>query len=92
MLRDEGNALAGQFNVLNHVRGELRELYLGWGIDLPLANGEPSWTLPIPGSYMIDREGIIRFASADADYTRRPEPEETLGALGSSLVREPDVP
>jgi len=81
LLRDEGNALAGRFNVLNHVRGELRELYLNWEIDLPEANGEPSWTLPIPGSYVIDSAGIIRFASADADYTRRPEPEETVAAL-----------
>jgi peroxiredoxin len=35
----------------------------------------------VPGTYVIDTGGIIRSASADADYTRRPEPEETVAAL-----------
>ena len=49
--------------------------------DLEASNGEASWTLPVPGTYVIDRQGIIRYASADADYTKRPEPEETLAAI-----------
>jgi peroxiredoxin len=63
------------------VSGELKQLYLKFEIDLEVSNGEASWTLPVPGSYVIDTSGIIRYASADADYTRRPEPEETLAAL-----------
>jgi peroxiredoxin len=46
-----------------------------------VSNGEASWTLPVSGTYVMDTRGIIRYASADADYTRRPEPEETLAAL-----------
>jgi peroxiredoxin len=80
-LRDEANAYAGRFNVLNRFPDDLKQLYLEFGIDLEASNGEPSWTLPVPGSYVIDAGGIIRYASADADYTRRPEPEETVAAL-----------
>ena len=36
--------------------------------------------MPVPGTYVIDSGGTIRYANADADYTRRPEPEETLAA------------
>ena len=81
ILRDEANAYAARFNVLNRFPDDLKQLYLQFGIDVAAGNGEPSWTLPVPGSYVIDPQGTIRYASADADYTRRPEPEETLAAL-----------
>ena len=70
-----------RFGPVNRLPDDLEQLYLKFGIDLEASNGEASWTLPVPGTYVIDGEGIIRYASADADYTRRPEPEETLAAL-----------
>ena len=73
--------MAGKFNVLNRLPEDLKAIYLQFGIDLAASNGEDSWTLPVPGSYVIDAGGTIRHASADADYTRRPEPEETVAAL-----------
>jgi peroxiredoxin len=81
ILRDEGNALASRFNRRNRLPDDLKQIYLNFGIDLEASNGEPSWTLPVPGIYVIDTGGIIRYASTDADYTRRPEPEEMLAAL-----------
>ncbi len=81
ILRDEGNALASRFNPLNRVPDDLKEIHLQFGIDLEASNGEPSWTLPVPGTYVIDTGGVIRYASANADYTQRPEPEETVAAL-----------
>ena len=83
ILRDEANAYAAQFNVLNRLPDDLRERYLGFGIDLVASNGESSGTLPVPGTYVIDREGIIRHAAFDADYTRRPEPDGAVAALGT---------
>jgi peroxiredoxin len=80
-LRDEGNAMASRFNRLNQMPEDLKQIYLNFGIDLEASNGEASWTLPMTGTYVIDTGGIIRYASVDADYTRRPEPEETLAAL-----------
>jgi peroxiredoxin len=81
ILRDEGNALASRFNQLNRLSDGVKQLYLNFGIDLEASNGEVSWTLPVPGTYVVDTEGIIRYASSDADYTRRPEPEEMLATL-----------
>jgi len=43
--------------------------------------GDDSRTLPIPARYIIDTDGIIRYARSDPDYTHRPEPEETIEAL-----------
>jgi peroxiredoxin len=59
----------------------LRALYGTFPLDLEKFNGEGSWTLPIPARFVIDRQGIIRAAGSDPDYTTRPEPRDTLEAL-----------
>ena len=45
-------------------------------VNLPFTNGDDSWELPIPATYIIDRDGTILYASADEDYTERPEPRK----------------
>ena len=57
---------------------DLKAVYRGFGIDLPVRNGEPSWTLPMPGRFVVDRGGIVRAVDADPDYERRPEPQKTV--------------
>jgi peroxiredoxin len=52
-------------------------------VNLPFTNGDDSWELPIPATYVIDRDGTVVFASANEDYTQRPDPSEILGALQS---------
>jgi hypothetical protein len=58
--------------------GPMREMYLGWNIDVAEYNGDDSWRLPIPGRFVVDSGGIIRYAEADPDYMIRPEPEDTV--------------
>ena len=60
---------------------DLRAIYLKFGIDLAQGNGDGTWRLPVPARFVIDRTGIIRAADADPDYTRRPEPAQTVAAL-----------
>ncbi len=78
MLVDRGNEVARQFGLVYKVPDKLRELYIQFGIDLPKFNGDDSWELPMPGSFVVDKSGIIRYASADPDYTIRPEPAELV--------------
>jgi hypothetical protein len=35
----------------------------------------------MPARYVLDKEGIIRAADVNADYTIRPEPSETVSQL-----------
>lgn len=81
ILSDPGNRYAEELGLVFKVPDDLREVYSGFGIDLPKFNGDPSWTLPVPARFVTDSGGIIRYSEADADYTTRPEPEETLAAL-----------
>jgi hypothetical protein len=60
---------------------ELRGVYRKIGADLEKYNGDASWELPIPGSYAISQDGLIKYASVDPDYTLRPEPDEIIDAI-----------
>ena len=60
---------------------DMRRVYLQFALDLPRYNGDDSWTLPMPGRFVVDREGIIRSAEVHPDYTTRPEPAETVEVL-----------
>ena len=60
---------------------DLRELYRKFGIDLAQGNGDGTWRLPMPARFVLDGQGIIRSADADPDYTRRPEPAQTVEIL-----------
>ena len=83
LLSDAGNSYAAELGIRFTVEDPLRSLYAGRGIDLPKYNGEPSWTLPMPGRFVIDRAGIVRAVDVDPDYTNRPEPEKTLADLAA---------
>lgn len=81
LLSDPGNRAARKFNLVYQLPEELRKVYLSFGVDLKKFNGDESWTLPMPARFVIDRSGIIRSADVNADYTIRPEPEDTIKVL-----------
>jgi peroxiredoxin len=72
---------AEQFGLVFTLPGYLRELYRSFGSTLDRFNDEPEYRLPMPARYVIDKEGIIRAADVNADYTIRPDPAETLAKL-----------
>jgi peroxiredoxin len=78
---DENSKVAEAFGLAFTLPDDLREVYRGFGNDLAVRNGDPSWRLPVPSRFVIDRTGIVRSVEADPDYTHRPEPEATLEAL-----------
>ena len=81
LLRDEGNIVARKFGLVFQLPPDLREVYLGFGTDLARFNGDDSWTLPMPGRFVIDQQGTIRHVDIDPDYTVRPDPTETVAVL-----------
>jgi peroxiredoxin len=86
LLQDAGNAFARRLGLVWTLPADLRQVYLGFGIDLAASNGDESWTLPMPARYIVDSDGIVTAASVHPDYTTRPEPTETL-ELVRSLAR-----
>ncbi len=85
ILSDPGNEVAQRYGIKYKLPEDLREVYLQFNIDLPKYNGDDSWTLPLPARLVIDQEGIIRYADINADYTVRPDPEETIAELNNII-------
>ncbi len=81
VLSDVGHRVARQFGLVFTVPDALRPIYSQFGIDIPGSNGDTTFELPIPATYVIDRKGEIAYAFAEADYTKRADPLELLAAL-----------
>ncbi len=81
VLSDVGNRVAREFGLVFTLPEEMRSIYQDFGIDLPGANGDESFELPMPATYVIDKSGIVRLAFVDIDYTRRLDPDEIINAL-----------
>ena len=73
--------VAERFGLAASLSDDLIAVYKRIGVDLVKFNGDQLWRLPIPGRFVIDREGNTRAAEADPDYTTRPELDAALEAL-----------
>jgi len=83
LLSDAGNQVARHFGLVYRVPQAQETVYHRAFINLPFANGDDSWELPIPAMFILDRDATILYASANEDYTERPEPAEVVGILQS---------
>jgi peroxiredoxin len=86
ILSDPGNETAAAFGLRFALPEYLIKLYKSLNNDLPAFNRDTSWTLPMPGRFVISRDGVIRYAEVNPDYTHRPEPADVLLALRSRLT------
>jgi peroxiredoxin len=80
VLSDRGCAVAAQFGLVYTVPDYHRQYYRSILVNIPFVNGDESWLLPVPATYVIGKEGKIVFAEAHADFRVRPEPEEALAS------------
>jgi peroxiredoxin len=85
VLSDPGCEVAEKFGLATTVPESLREYYLSILINIPFVNGESSWRLPLPATYIISPAGRVLLAEAHADFRVRPEPQEALAVVSKSL-------
>ena len=81
VLSDVGQSVARQFGLVFPVAEVLRPIYKNIGADLPAYNGNESWELPMPGTFVVAKDGTIALAFVDADYTHRLEQEAIVQCL-----------
>ncbi|MEU9363806.1 peroxiredoxin-like family protein [Streptomyces avermitilis] len=81
VLSDIGSDTAKQYGLAFDLPDDLAAVYDKLGFDLQRVNDGHPRTLPLPATYVIDRDGVIRWAFVDADYTTRAEPADILAAL-----------
>jgi len=85
VLSDPGNTLAEKFGLVYTIPEYHRDYYLSILVNLPFINGDKSWRLPIPATYVIAKDRKVVYAEAHADFRVRPEPEEALAACAIHL-------
>ena len=86
ILSDPHNEVAAAFGLRFALPDYLIDLYKSLRNDLPTFNGDPDWTLPMPGRFVIARDGTVLYAEVNPDYTRRPEPEAMMPALRNAVA------
>lgn len=91
VLHDEQNAVARKYGVAYRVSNKVIPYYNEL-VNLPSHNGDPSYELPLAAAYVIDREGTIRYAFLDADFTRRADPADILTVLRRLKQTSPERP
>ncbi|HEX3891971.1 MAG TPA: peroxiredoxin-like family protein [Terracidiphilus sp.] len=87
VLTDTNNEVAEKFGLVYTVPEYHRAYYLSILVNIPFVNGEKSWRLPLPATYVVGKDGTILYAEAHADFRVRPEPEEALAAVLSACGR-----
>jgi peroxiredoxin len=81
LLSDPGCAVASRYGLVWTLPDYLQRYYRGILLNIPFINGDESWKLPIPATYVIDQDGKILYAEGHADFRVRPEPEDVLRAI-----------
>src|SRR5262245_32168076 len=87
VLSDLGHRVARQFGIVFTLDSSLRLVHEVFGVDLPAHNGDSSFELPVPATYLVDRDGTVAGAWVDVDYRRRAEPSQVVARLGELLAR-----
>jgi peroxiredoxin len=84
ILTDLDNGYALSLNLVIWVGRELQEMIAAAGVDLPTYQGNDSWMVPIPATFVVGKQGIITARHIDPDYRKRMEIKELLTALNAS--------
>ena len=81
ILEDKGMAIMKSYKVNFAVDEKTVEKYKGYGIDFDKANGSNGANLPVPATYIIGKDGIIKYAFFNPDYRQRASVKEILDNL-----------
>lgn len=81
LLTDKGCDVAEKFGLVYTVPPFHQRHYRSILVNIPFVNGEDSWRLPLPATYVLAQDGTVLYAEAHADFRVRPEPDAALKHL-----------
>ena len=89
VLTDTDNGYALSIGLAMHLGDDLIADLRDVGFDLSPSQGSATWTLPIPATFVLDRNGVIVDRHVDPDYRRRIEAADVLAAVRKSAQAAP---
>jgi peroxiredoxin len=81
ILSDIDNGYALSLNLAVLIDGELKDQIVKIGRELPRYQGNDSWVVPIPATFVVGKDGRIRARFVDPDYRKRVAVEELIESL-----------
>lgn len=81
VLSDLDSTVMKKYKLFYKLDAELVKVYKKNGLDVESFNGKGRNVLPVPGTYVIDKNSIIRAVHAEVDYKKRMEPQAIIDAL-----------
>lgn len=83
VLSDVGNKTANDYDLVYTMPDFLVNEYKQMNLNIATHNGDETWRLPVPATFVIDQDKTIRFAYVNPDYTKRADPDEVLRTVQS---------
>ena len=83
VLSDVGSEVARSYGLVYSLPDKIRAALRSNNKALPSINGDESWELPVPATYVIARDRLVALAYIEVDYRKRLEPEALLRCLKS---------
>ncbi len=84
VLTDLDNGYALCLNLAIWVGEEMERFISAAGWDVPQFQGNNSWMLPIPATFVVGKDGRVKARFVDPDYRKRMSIEDLLAALRSA--------
>jgi peroxiredoxin len=81
ILSNRGGRVTQLYGVRWCIPELLRDIHSKSGIDLPLLNGDESWTLPIPARFILDKAGLIAYSEINPRQSGSSPPRDVLPVL-----------
>ena len=91
LLSDLDGRLSGLCGLRFEVPEEHADFLRRLGVDLACLHAGAGWQLPIPATYVVSPDGVVRYAFADPDWSRRAEPDELVAAVRAQAQAVPAV-
>ncbi|SDN51102.1 Peroxiredoxin [Paenibacillus sp. yr247] len=82
VLSDSNGRVADSYQILFELPDYLQKVFTNsFGLDLTVFNASDRWVLPVPATFIIDKEGIVRRAHVNPDFMKRMESQEIIDQL-----------
>lgn len=81
VLCDVDNGVAMEFGLMFRLPKDIQAEYLKFDVNMPKIYGNDGWMIPVPATYVVNREGVIVYAYVNPDYRERCDPESLVEIL-----------
>jgi peroxiredoxin len=81
VLSDLDQHVSAEYRIKFRGSEAVEALYLECGCDLSSENADHTWDLPVPATFVIDTDRVVRARHVEPDYRQRMDPTDILTAL-----------